>query len=450
MNTINMKKNILRAFVLLNCISAFAQKWHPVGTNADAPIYATLGDDQSKALYVGGNFSNIGGVNAAYIARWDGSNWNAMGTSINGMVTALAKHNGSLYIAGDFSFTSAAKPVAVIAQWGGGNKWYGLGDGIGGGTVSAMATYNGELIVAGSFTDAGGLPVNNIAKWNGNNWSTLSSGIAVGGGEHPEGFLSNVYSLLVHKDTLYAFGWFVDAGADTVNSIAKWNGTKWEGVGGGVNAFIFTSVVYNDEIYVGGLFDTIGGQPIQTVSRWDGKAWKQVGKGFGTGIAQKMIVHEGSLYVGGRFADAGGKLVENIARWDGNDWYDVGNGCNDIIGSMTTLEGSLYAGGLFTAAGGDSTISFLARYGFGVGINDPAKKNQQLTISPNPVTSGNLINIINTKDIQAIQLYDLTGKVLRNEKVLQGSNIVQISTHNLPAGLYFIKAGDKTQKIIIQ
>ena len=51
-----------------------------------------------------------------------------------------------------------------------------------GGGVSALAVFDSgsgagpELIAGGSFTQAGGVPVERIAKWDGKNWSPLGSG----------------------------------------------------------------------------------------------------------------------------------------------------------------------------------------------------------------------------------------------------------------------------------
>jgi hypothetical protein len=43
--------------------------------------------------------------------------------------------------------------------------------------LQAPAVYDGDLIAAGAFTEAGGVPVNRIARWDGTDWSPLGSGI---------------------------------------------------------------------------------------------------------------------------------------------------------------------------------------------------------------------------------------------------------------------------------
>jgi hypothetical protein len=115
-------------------------------------------------LYVGGHFRNVGGIVANNIARWDGSDWVALGSGIPGSVRvyALAVSGGEVYAAGDFS-------------------WSALGAGVSrGGTVAlalALTVSGGELYAGGSFTTAGGVAATNIAKWNGSSWSALGSGI---------------------------------------------------------------------------------------------------------------------------------------------------------------------------------------------------------------------------------------------------------------------------------
>src|SRR5258708_33671922 len=76
------------------------------------------------------------------------------------------------------------------------------------------------LYAGGKFTAAGGVVVNNIAKWDGTQWSALGSGMG-------DGFLSpSVSALTVFDDgtgaALYAGGQFATAGGVAANDIAAW------------------------------------------------------------------------------------------------------------------------------------------------------------------------------------------------------------------------------------
>ena len=68
----------------------------------------------------------------------------------------------------------------------------------------AIAVSGNDLYVAGQFTTAGGVAATNIAKWNGTNWSALSSGL---GDE-----FQYVNALDVLGSDLYAGGFFTNAG----------------------------------------------------------------------------------------------------------------------------------------------------------------------------------------------------------------------------------------------
>jgi hypothetical protein len=88
-----------------------------VGTGVIAAITA-IGND----LYVGGTFTNMGGVSARGVAEWDGTNWLALGSGIStpGMnsapVNGLGASGPDLYVSGVFH-QAGDKPSFNIAHW---------------------------------------------------------------------------------------------------------------------------------------------------------------------------------------------------------------------------------------------------------------------------------------------------------------------------------------------
>jgi hypothetical protein len=72
---------------------------------------AVLGID----LYAGGTFTTAGGSTANYIAKWDGTTWNPLGSGMNNYVYALAGSGSSLYAGGWFT-TAGGKVSAYIAK----------------------------------------------------------------------------------------------------------------------------------------------------------------------------------------------------------------------------------------------------------------------------------------------------------------------------------------------
>jgi hypothetical protein len=66
-------------------------------------------------LYTGGVFTTANGIAANYIAKWDGSNWTALGSGANNQVVALAVSGSDLYAGGYFG-TAGGKVSPYIAR----------------------------------------------------------------------------------------------------------------------------------------------------------------------------------------------------------------------------------------------------------------------------------------------------------------------------------------------
>ncbi|MBK8875082.1 MAG: hypothetical protein IPN13_14665 [Bacteroidetes bacterium] len=56
-----------------------------------------------------------------------------------------------------------------------GSQWLAMGDGIPGGYVTSICILNGDVYVGGNFENAGGVPVKNIARWDGTSWHAVGS-----------------------------------------------------------------------------------------------------------------------------------------------------------------------------------------------------------------------------------------------------------------------------------
>ncbi|MEM7198854.1 MAG: hypothetical protein AAF628_01210 [Planctomycetota bacterium] len=253
----------------------------------------------------------------------------------------------------------------------------GLGFDVGDHTTSAFAVFDSgsgpELYVGGAFLDAGGTPVNNIARWTGSGWADVGGGVQVG----------TVNSMIVWDDgtgpALYVAGGFGRAGSVTVNSIAKWDGTTWSDVGGGLYGaayvnFVPAMAVFDDgtgeALYCGGAFQLAGttGEQVLNLAKWDGTKWADVGGGvanpvFNCCVWALEVFDDGTgpaLYVGGEEGLAGGSVnFPGIARWDGTSWSQLGTGLSGAYINWATAmhvwdDGTgdaLYVGGCFTTAG---------------------------------------------------------------------------------------------------
>lgn len=138
------------------------------------------------------------------------------------------------------------------------------------------------------------------------------------------------------------------AGGQTLGRIAKWDGSAWRSVGGGLNGTVNAMTVYNDgsgpSLFVGGAFTRAGGLGANGIAKWNGIQWTGLQQGVQWGVGQATtpptpaplapgVVHalavfdEGggpTLFVGGDFDSAGPSFAQGIARWNGVWWSNVG------------------------------------------------------------------------------------------------------------------------------
>src|SRR3989441_3254428 len=188
--------------------------WSAVGAALSTTVNALA--VYKGQLYVGGNFTNSGGIGANYIAKWDGTSWSLVGpaSTLTGSVFALAAYKGELY-GGGFFFNAGFDGVAdIIAKWDG-TSCSAVGNTSLNGDVDGFAVYCGEVYVGGAFNTAASITgADRIAKWDGTNWSIVGGASAL---------TQTVWAFAPYKGSLYVGGGFTSAGGNTnANGIAEW------------------------------------------------------------------------------------------------------------------------------------------------------------------------------------------------------------------------------------
>lgn len=236
------------------------------------------------------------------------------------------------------------------------DSWAVLGEGMNGSVSAVVTAPDGSVYAGGWFTEAGGASANYVAKWDGTAWSPLGSGVN-----------SNVYDLaLDSQGNLYACGMFSQAGGSPASGVAKWNGTEWSALGSGVGWLAAALAVdSHDNLYVGGSFTTAGGNPVNHVAKWDGTEWSALGNGLpdtNDTVMSLAIDASDHLYVGGWFNTERGSPGNNIVKWDGSVWSPLGAGTNGSVRAIAIdASGAVYAAGGFTTAGGQPA-NYIARW----------------------------------------------------------------------------------------
>ncbi len=388
------------------------QSWSPLGSGLTGSGPSTgysvgvfdLG--AGPALYAGGTFQYAGGVPARNIARWDGTAWSAMGAGLygtNAQVMRMTMFDDGfgprLHIGGRFDVTPAGEFGARVARWTG-STWDQVGQTLStnlnhyvsslavlpgasgarllaggvfkGGTwlneINYVARFNGEgwvgiqrgmesyvrsLIVAhesgrdvvyagGAFQAAGAAAASRVARLEEDHWVGLEHNLGIVGEGFPPAarvFQGNVY---VATDNARS------AGDVAVRSIAAWNGSEWDAVGGGITAADGSRVPLRDmaefddgsgpALYVTGAFDRAGATIAGNIARWDGVQWSAL---LGTSLNDEgydLAVHDDgsgpALYVLGDFTLAGPVAANHVARWNGATWSALGAG---VLGGPQVL-----------------------------------------------------------------------------------------------------------------
>ena len=306
----------------------------------------------SDALYAGGWFYTAGRAGANQVGRFDGTNWSALGGGIVGKMTlgrvAAAAFNGpDFYIGGTFT-NAGGIVVSNIARWNG-TSWSSVGNA--NNSVYAFASDGANLYVGGAFTSIGGIIASGVARWNGSSWSALGSGLN-----------NTVTALAWGADGLYAGGNFTASGTSNVNYIAHWDGANWVPLGtgatNGLNNSVRAIVVSGSTIFVGGSFTIAGGLSASMVAKWDGTSWTTLGTGIQGTAVNALAVIGNRLYAGGQFTSAGGLAATNLACWESTYWTPMGSGTTangtaplGAVMALAVRDNDLYVGGTFQCVG---------------------------------------------------------------------------------------------------
>ena len=232
-------------------------------------------------------------------------------------------------------------------------RWKVMGTGVTGGAVNCMAKApDGSIYVGGNFTSAGGVAnTAYLAKWNGTAFESVVAGL--------NAYVSDI--VITADGSLYFSGGFTDAGGvAAADRIAKLTGSTVTALGTGVgNNYVFCLALGPDgSLYAGGNFTTAGGVANATgIAKWTGSAWVAMGTGVHTNavnidVEDITVGNDGSVYIGGEFTDAGSVAnTAYMAKWNGTAWVSLGV-FDALVKSLATgKDGSIYASGDFTTAG---------------------------------------------------------------------------------------------------
>jgi RHS repeat-associated protein len=341
------------------------QNWRPE-PNGDVWALTVSG----TSLYVGGQFTVIGGENRSAIAKLTASSgevdtsWNAQvdDGSVRAIVVAGAD---AMYIGGTFtSLRGGAYPRTSLA---GLDPASGLPLSLNRpvhGTVSALALSGATLYVGGSFSSVGGLPLQHLARIN-----TTSE--VVDGSWPSSAPSSAVDALQLGASRLFVGGSFGTIATQSRNGLASftlpgggidtWNPQPANGT---ASARVRALASSGSTLYVGGDFTSIGGQSRRdlaaldttvdagTATNWNPALGNAV---YAIALCSGTSCQNGTDHVAaaGAFRSANVVLRQNLLSLNADTGIATSwdPGPDGPINALELARGGLYVGGSFSKIG---------------------------------------------------------------------------------------------------
>jgi hypothetical protein len=223
-----------------------------------------------------GEFDIVGDKHISRIMQWNGTQWDSLGSGLSGSMAggsgSLYPHqlltvDTDLYVVGAF-VQAGGVTVNGVARWDG-SQWHAMGAGFNS-FVYGIALYNGILYAGGEFTASGSTQLLRIAKWDGTAWVNPGFGIHYTDypAEHPY-----VHTLGQIGSRMVFEGGFdrVIVGPDTfvANNVIALNGSAVDTLAGGVPHANFEGLMpYDSGFIVGGATWPTSGPGVTNLSKY--------------------------------------------------------------------------------------------------------------------------------------------------------------------------------------
>lgn len=333
--------------------------WNRAGSstfNRAVDCFQVFDDGSGSKLYAGGAFSSYGAQSMPLVARWNGTNWQAL-TDFTGLgvkdLRVFDDGTGSaLYVAGEFH-TVAGLPARSVVRYGSGG-WSMLGAGLPDGTAGPFAVHDlgsGPQLIVGFRPHNQNVPAS-LHAWDGAQWNVLTSPALVvhyriealrsfddgAGAKLYLGSLAGLNRLdggtwtsLVGgatydlSESSTAPGFLLSSGE---HGVGGWNGTVLSPIGtaAGVPSGSRSLCVHDDgtgkALYIAEWNLT----PVGQVRRRDAHEWTQLGGSFAGAGIELMSLGAGAesrLIAIGGFTSIGGVPFPGAAQWDGASWQPL-------------------------------------------------------------------------------------------------------------------------------
>jgi hypothetical protein len=266
--------------------------------------------------------------------------WSGPDSIDNGVVFALAFHEGAIYVGGSFTTIDSDATMSYIAKWDG-SAFSNLGSGANGNVKTLLVTPDGDLYAGGAFTSMGGVAnTNRVARWDGSAWNALGTG---GNGD------VEALAYGSAEDVVYIGGAFTTIDGSARPRIARWE-IQGDSLGDAMSSGADNNIVYaiavapDGDVYIAGTF-TAASSVSNTlkIARFDGTNFNALSTGITGSVFALEANRNGQIFVGGSFTVAGGVTVSNVTEWNGTTFLDMNDGVNSTVYALHSLDDATLA-----------------------------------------------------------------------------------------------------------
>jgi trimeric autotransporter adhesin len=344
--------------------------YNPGADGAVRTVRTTFGAFSAHTVYLGGSFSLVGGQPRNALASTNAAgtltSWNPGADST---VHSLVVAGSTIYVGGDFTVVAgvARRRVAGIDTAGAATPW----DPRANGPVHALALWGSQLFAGGNLTGMGGVMRDRLAALD------RHSGAATDWAPSADG---PVYTLAHHHGVVYAGGDF-----QFINGLARFHlagfdastgqTTNWNPV---ANGPVFVMVPDGGTILIGGEFTVVGGALRSRLAELDIASFTVTGWNPGADrTVYELVLHDRTtpvptttVFAGGLFTSAGGATRSRVAELDrttgaATSWnppsFEAANS-GYFVGTIVPADPFVYVGGAFYEVGGQPRAGIAALY----------------------------------------------------------------------------------------
>lgn len=300
--------------------------WSAASSGAAGAV-AAMTTERDGAVLAVGEFAGFPGPATTRLARFDGTAWTPLPLPAKATLVA-ARPNGELVVAGEFVAPGGA--IARLAAWNNGVLTpIAPGTWANGAPRALTVTANGDVVVAAADP---GLFVSGVGRWNGS--SLVGLPIAMAG-------LVEAVVELAGGDLLIGGALFSPGNA----GLLRWNGVQLTPVAGAPVSVSALARARNGDVLVGGLFSPSG----QRLARWNGSTWQALGTGYLGGVRSIVELPDGSVAMAERSLTT--PFTSRVLHWDGASLHVLATMPGEVAIAWSEA-GELVVGGAFAQTAG--------------------------------------------------------------------------------------------------